>query len=90
MEFKPKIENFDGSFDVREATRKEVMKLTALVRCLYRGGEYDDEVLVKVQELVEQISGLGGDDVFLALPVIQQSFLLEHLAHIYIGGIPGN
>jgi hypothetical protein len=90
MEFKPKIENFDGSFDVREATRKEVMKLTALVRCLYRGGEYDDEVLVKVQELVEQISGLGGDDVFLALPVIQQSFLLEHLAHVYIGGIPGN
>ena len=90
MEFKPKIENFDGSFDVREATRKEVMKLTALVRCLYRGGEYDDEVLVKVQELVEQISGLGGDDVFLALPKLQQSFLLEHLAHVYIGGIPGN
>jgi hypothetical protein len=90
MEFKPKIENFDGSFDVREATRKEVMKLTALVRCLYRGGEYDDDVLVKVQEFVEEISGLGGDEVFLALPVIQQSFLLEHLAHVYIGGIPGN
>ena len=90
MEFKPKIENFDGSFDVREATRKEVMKLTALVRCLYRGGEYDDEVLAKVQDYVEQISGLGGDEVFLALPVIQQSFLLEHLAHVYIGGIPGN
>jgi len=90
MEFKPKIENFDGSFDVREATRKEVMRLTALVRCLYRGGEYDDEVLAKVQDYVEQISGLGGDEVFLALPVIQQSFLLEHLAHVYIGGIPGN
>jgi len=90
MEFKPKIENFDGSFEVREATRKEVMRLTALVRCLYRGGEYDDDVLVKVQEFVEEISGLGGDEVFLALPVIQQSFLLEHLAHVYIGGIPGN
>jgi len=90
MEFTPKLENFDGSFDVGEATRKEVMKLAALVRCLYRGGEYDDEVLVKVQEFVEEISGLGGDEVFTALPVIQQSFLLEHLAHVYIGGIPGN
>jgi len=90
MKFEPKLPDFDGSFEVREATRKEVMQLVSMIRCLYRDGGMVSSELAKVQDYVEQISGLGEDEAFLKLPVVHQSFLLEHLAHIYTGGIPGN
>jgi len=90
MEFKITLSNEEQVFEVKEATRKEVMQLAALVRCLYHGEKYDSAVLIKLHELVENVSGLGTDSGFLALPVFHQSFALEHLAHMYIGGLPGN